>query len=302
MSSTQDGYPSGRNPDEGEEGTLCDRESPLSAKRLSKAEKKQLRQALREAHWKTHAPKERENRRRNRSARISAMKAAGKDPSVELPTGKKNIFYLRKKRPVDQIVFSNIRVVIDLSFDHLMNDRAINSLVTQVSQCYATNRKLECPLQLHLTGFGQRFQQKITSLDGFEKWAIKTHSESYLDLFPRSDLVYLCDGSENVLRTLEADKVYVIGGLVDHNQHKGICYNLALENHIETARLPLEVLSEMKACKVLTVNQVFQILSDMSVKTDWKECLQLAIPKRKYPNSVQSYPNPEKKSEVHVDT
>lgn len=46
------------------------------------------------------------------------------------------------------------------------------------------------------------------------------HEKSYLDSFPKEKLVYLTSESENVIETFEDDTMYIIGGLVDHNEHK----------------------------------------------------------------------------------
>ena len=40
------------------------------------------------------------------------------------------------------------------------------------------------------------------------------------ELFPLEDIVYLTPDSSDVLRSVEADKVYVIGGLVDETVQK----------------------------------------------------------------------------------
>jgi tRNA (guanine9-N1)-methyltransferase len=42
----------------------------------------------------------------------------------------------------------------------------------------------------------------------------------YMDVFKKEELVYLTAESPNVIQTLEDDKVYIIGGLVDHNRLK----------------------------------------------------------------------------------
>ena len=49
---------------------------------------------------------------------------------------------------------------------------------------------------------------------------INFKEESYEELFGKTDVVYLSSESPNVLHTLEENKVYVIGGLVDHNHEK----------------------------------------------------------------------------------
>ena len=38
--------------------------------------------------------------------------------------------------------------------------------------------------------------------------------------------MYLSSDSANVMQTVEEDKVYIIGGLVDHNKHKVITANI----------------------------------------------------------------------------
>eukprot|EP00920_Eleutheroschizon_duboscqi_P020470 GHVT01048488.1.p1 GENE.GHVT01048488.1~~GHVT01048488.1.p1 ORF type:complete len:778 (+),score=115.81 GHVT01048488.1:1524-3857(+) len=97
---------------------------------------------------------------------------------------------------------------------------------------------------------------------------------------PRS-VVYLTADSPNVLETLEADTAYVVGGLVDRNRHKGLTYKLAEKHGIATANLPIREHLELNGSKVLTVNQVVDILLSFNNLRDWAAAVAAAIPERK---------------------
>lgn len=51
--------------------------------------------------------------------------------------------------------------------------------------------------------------------------------------------MYLTADSPDELSELDPSKVYILGGLVDRNRHKGICYQRAQEAGVATARLPI---------------------------------------------------------------
>jgi len=59
---------------------------------------------------------------------------------------------------------------------------------------------------------------------------------------------------------LSGEKQYIIGGLVDHNRHKGLCHRLATEQGVHHARLPLQENVNMSTRKELTIDHVFQVV------------------------------------------
>ncbi|CAJ0574596.1 unnamed protein product, partial [Mesorhabditis spiculigera] len=114
-----------------------------------------------------------------------------------------------------------------------------------------------------------------------EQWDVHLRSEPLEQVFNPSEIVYLTADSENVITELDDTKVYVIGGIIDHNSHKNLCYNLALEKGFSHARLPIGEHIKMNSRKVLTINHVFEILVRKTEGLSWADCLLKVLPQRK---------------------
>ncbi|TGO42137.1 hypothetical protein BHYA_0012g00530 [Botrytis hyacinthi] len=95
------------------------------------------------------------------------------------------------------------------------------------------------------------------------------------------NIVYLSSDSENTLTTLSPYTTYVIGGIVDKNRHKGLCYKRACDAGIPTAKLPIGEYMTMQSRTVLTVNHVMEIMIRWLETGDWGKAFLKVIPKRK---------------------
>ncbi|KAG4436999.1 hypothetical protein IFR05_007503 [Cadophora sp. M221] len=98
---------------------------------------------------------------------------------------------------------------------------------------------------------------------------------------PKPSIVYLTSDSDTTLSVLSPNTTYIIGGIVDKNRHKGICYKRAVERGIPTARLPIGEYMTMQSRSVLAVNHVVEIMLAWMETGDWGEAFLKVIPKRK---------------------
>lgn len=95
------------------------------------------------------------------------------------------------------------------------------------------------------------------------------------------DVVYLSSDSPYTLERLEPNTCYVVGGLVDKNREKGLCYRRARERGIRTARLPIGQFMVMQSRQVLATNHVVEIMLKWLECGDWGQAFLSVIPKRK---------------------
>ncbi|XP_011209997.2 tRNA methyltransferase 10 homolog A [Bactrocera dorsalis] len=246
--------------------------NPLSKNQL----KKQKRLEKYEEFKKARRLKERE---RQKQKRLEAQ-AQGL-PTRNGPSRKE----LKKRQTeVDKQELGKLSVAIDLDYDELMHDRDVAKCIKQCLRIYTINRRSTCPGQLHLTGIKTdgRIHTSLKRNDGWENWHLKYHFDTtHMEVFPKENIIYLTCESDTVLDSIEEGKIYIIGGLVDHNHHKGLCHKRAIENGLHTARLPLNEHVNMKTRAVLSTFHVFEILLRVSEGKSWTEAIIETLPERK---------------------
>ncbi|XP_062964140.1 tRNA methyltransferase 10 homolog A isoform X1 [Cynocephalus volans] len=188
-----------------------------------------------------------------------------------------------RKRIRRHVVQSTLRLIIDCSFDDLMILKDIKKLHKQIQRCYAENRRALHPVQFYLTSHGGQLKKNMDENDkGWVNWKdIYIKPEHYSELIKKEDLIYLTSDSPNILKELDESKAYVIGGLVDHNHHKGLTYKQASDYGIDHAQLPLGNFVKMNSRKVLAVNHVFEIILEYLETGDWQEAFFTILPQRK---------------------
>ncbi|KYM98994.1 RNA (guanine-9-)-methyltransferase domain-containing protein 2 [Cyphomyrmex costatus] len=260
---------------------------------MSKRQKKRL---LREKKWL-----ERKSEKRLRE-RIKAREKRAFARANNLSLGPSRKFL---KRSTMAESACTLTVTIDLSFDELMIDKDIAKLTKQILRCYTLNRRAMAPMQFSLTSFTGKSRTSMEKHNGYKHWDVSFHTEPYINIYPKDKIIYLTSESNNVIDHLEHDCVYVIGGLVDHNAHKGMCHKLAREAGVRHGRLPLDKFLQMKARKVLTIDHVFEILLRVSEGDTWQETFLKVLPERKNARpitSVQSKENESQDSKPIVDS
>jgi tRNA (guanine9-N1)-methyltransferase len=173
-----------------------------------------------------------------------------------------------------------LKVIVDCDFDVMLTEKEHSSLKQQLMFCHAANKKSDHPCRLILTGVSERLENAINKVS-YGKWAVDMHREPYIELFEPDKLVYLTADSDETLDSFESDKIYIIGGLVDHNRLKLITQTKATQQGIKTAKLPLDRFVDLSSSKVLTVNHVFDLITKYVSCNDWRSAIVESIPSRK---------------------
>lgn len=110
----------------------------------------------------------------------------------------------------------------------------------------------------------------------------------------QGEIIYLTSDSPDTLTELKPYHTYIIGGIVDKNRHKGLCYKRALDansnaekierlngRQVKTAKLPIGEYMQMASRQVLATNHVVEIMLRWLDCRDWGQAFLEVMPKRK---------------------
>lgn len=184
-----------------------------------------------------HNERSKENRRKKKELkRIQwlAMKAeAAIEPAKstdELTYGFSNnsLFLHIYKRTMNQYYNNKLiqammfepKVIFDCSYENHMTHFEIHNCAKQLTLAFASNRAHVNPMSLYFCNFNkngmlmQHFYRNMPNLLNDDFPAIIT-SQSYLDLFPRDQLLYLTPHCKTDITEYDPDVIYIIGAMVD---------------------------------------------------------------------------------------
>ena len=290
---------------------------PLSKNKLKKLKRDQEWEANRAKRKEKRREKQIEKKQRKRAARQDLTPVTHTDQVLIQHKGKEQNSAGREKPTRQQYIQLPVTVVLDCGFEDLMNDKELKSLGAQVTRCYSDNHK--APFQPHLviSSFGGHLKERFDGLlaghhrswknvrflegdfaqaaDLAEEWVKGERGGKLVGALAKEDdsaqaspeqdiageVVYLTSDSPDTLTGLRPYSTYIIGGLVDRNRHKGVCYKRALDRGMRTAKLPIGDYMQMTSRFVLATNHVAEIMLRWLELGDWGKAFLQVVPKRK---------------------
>lgn len=72
-----------------------------------------------------------------------------------------------------------------------------------------------------------------------DKWGIDLEPKDILEAYNKEDIIYMSGDVDVDMGEYEPDKIYIIGGLVEHNRLVNLTKNYCEKNGIKARRLPL---------------------------------------------------------------
>lgn len=293
-------------------------ETPLSKNKLKKIKRKQEWEANRANRKLRRREKQQEKKKRLRATEKSSASNGLRMPNT---TPNKTDGHDGKEPPslrYRDSVQLPVTIILDCGFDDLMMEKEITSLATQVTRCYSDNHKAPFKVHLGISSFGGHLKERFdTVLSGNHSgWKdVRFIEEDFVEaakqakewmkgakggvlagaFTPKEDfgqslttdqagaeeIIYLTSESPDTLTELKPYNTYVVGGLVDRNRHKGICYKRAIDRGLKTAKLPIGDFLQMASRFVLATNHVSEIMVRWLELGDWGEAFLRVVPKRK---------------------
>lgn len=184
-------------------------------------------------------------------------------------------------------------LAVDCQFLSRLSPRGRGLTALQLQYLISENRNSQSPFRLHFVNYNKE-DPKVRELEKNKVQALMTpdvfcpivSNGGLKNTFETSkEIIYLSPDASEELESVEDDKVYVIGGIVDrvveHGIPKQASLEAALSANVLTRKLPIDRYVEFKSgSRFLTLLAVSEILRQVNLHGDWKRAMEVAIPKR----------------------
>ncbi|XP_065173367.1 mitochondrial ribonuclease P protein 1 homolog [Atheta coriaria] len=179
------------------------------------------------------------------------------------------------------------KIVIDCGYHEHMTKRENINCAKQLMLLFAENRAHDDPFDIHYCNLKkdaelEDYMHRFIPTMYDPEFPLNAHESSYLDLFPKENLVYLTPHCRQELTEFDHDATYIIGGIVDKINNEPVSMAKAKREGLKMAKLPLDQYLHWGSGsgKSLTLNQVLSIMLDIRMTGDWNHALR-HVPKRK---------------------
>lgn len=167
-----------------------------------------------------------------------------------------------------------------------MTRHEARSAANQLAWSFTANRNDREPFDLHFCNVNfdgvtmQQLERNIPTMRR-DTFPMHLHEGSYVDLYPKENLVYLTPHCDNDLAEYDGNKIYIIGAMVDKKGQGPLSLEKANALNLKMARLPLDkYLNWGSGSKFLTLDQMVKIMLDLKRTGKWEVALQ-HVPIRK---------------------
>lgn len=176
-----------------------------------------------------------------------------------------------------QMIVNGPKMVLDCGFDREMSSRENLETAKQLVQIFSNNRRHKVPFVLHFCNLYRENTLRrhlYNMIPTIEKAPVLLHGEDYTNVIPKENLVILTPDSPNILHEYNPRDCYVVSAIVDRGDMKPLSLSKAKKFELRTARLPLELYRSVRTNKVLTLDQIFDVMLEVKFSQDWDKAFQ----------------------------
>ncbi|PSN38365.1 tRNA methyltransferase 10 A [Blattella germanica] len=127
----------------------------------SELSKRQQRKLRKKEKWLANKPL----KRAKEKEKLKQKKLNARLNNVKLGPSRKELKHAKMSESS-----CKVHVVVDLSFDDLMNNKEMGKCIKQLHRCYSLNRRSPSPMQFHVTSFDGKSKQEMEKHSGYTNW------------------------------------------------------------------------------------------------------------------------------------